>query len=96
VAPLPQPPADGARVADRRLLGAVFANAKAIAATMGPGALDSGVPVPLAGGNPVVGLFLSEAWGELAPDAFYAEIVDSGAVPGAAAMRLRDRVVLNE
>ena len=52
--------------------------------------------VPLASGASSVPLFLTEAVGELAPDALYAEVVDSAAVSGARPLVLRDRVVLSE
>mgnify|MGYP002622174714 FL=1 len=93
-APLPAPPADSPRASDRRLLSAAVANCGAIAATLGAGALSDGRSLPLAGGDAVLHLFFSEALGELAPNAFYAEIVDPKAIAGPAPARVRDRVVL--
>lgn len=93
---LPQAPFDPARIADRRLLGAVVANCAAIEAAFGGVPLDGSTPVPLAGGDRVINLFLSEAVGELAPNAIYAEIVTPAAIPAVAAVRPRDRIVLRE
>jgi hypothetical protein len=94
--PLPAPPADSPRASDRRLLSAAVANCGAIAATLGAGALTDGQALPLARGDAVLHLFLSEAVGELAPNAFYAEIVDPKAIVGPTPVRVRDRVVLHE
>ncbi|RMD61891.1 MAG: hypothetical protein D6826_08725, partial [Alphaproteobacteria bacterium] len=91
---LPQPPFDPARRPDRRLLGAVVVNCNAAAAS-GVVALERG-GVPLAGHDPVVNLFLSEAAGELAADHLYLEIVPAAAIDGVPALRRRDRVVLRE
>ena len=91
-----QPPADSPRVGDRRLLGALVANCGAIAADLGADALTGAAPLPLAGGASAVNLFLTEAVGELAPDALYAEIVAPEAVAGAKPLVAADRVVLRE
>lgn len=93
---LPQAPADSPRASDRRLLGAVVANCRAIAAGFGAQALTDGQAVPLASGMSNVTLFLNEAAGELAPDALYVEIVDPTAIAGTRPLVLRDRVVLSE
>ena len=93
---LPQPPADSPRATDRRLLGALVVNCSAVTAALGAEALTGAGPVPLAGGTPALHLFLSEAVGELAPDALYAEIVAPQAITGAPALVARDRVVLRE
>lgn len=95
-APLPAPPADSPRASDRRLLSAAVANCGAIAATLGVNALTNGQALPLAGRDTTLHLFLSEAVGELTPNAFYVEIIDPKAIAGAVPARVRDRVVLVE
>ncbi len=95
-AALPQAPADSPRAADRRLLGAVVMNCQAIATAFGAGVLSTEAVLPLASGTSTLNLFLSEAVGELAPGALYAEIVGPAAVTGAPPLVSRDRVVLSE
>ncbi|MFQ5772982.1 MAG: pilus assembly protein TadG-related protein [Kiloniellaceae bacterium] len=95
-APLPQPPAGAPGVPDRRLLGALVANCRALAAAFGGVGKSGGEPLPLAGTDPAVNLFLTEAVGELAADAFYAEIVAPAALDEAGALGVRDRIVLYE
>ncbi len=95
-AALPQAPADSPRAADRRLLGAVAANCQAIVTAFGANALRGDRVLPLASGTPTLSLFLSEAVGELAPDALYVEILGSRAVTGTPPLVTRDRVVLSE
>jgi len=92
---LPQAPADSPRAADRRLLGAVVANCQAIATAYGAGVLRTGAALPLASGTSTINLFLSEAVGELAPDALYAEFVGP-TVTSAPPLVVRNRVVLSE
>ncbi len=95
-ASLPQAPADSPRASDRRLLGALVANCRAIVAAFGSDALRGAGTVPLAGGAPTLSLFLSEAVGELAANAIYVEIVGPQAVGAAPPLVARDRVVLRE
>lgn len=95
-AALPQAPADSPRAADRRLLGALVVNCQAIAAAFGASVFSGEAVLPLASGASTLSLFLSEAVGELAPGALYAEIVAPAAVTGAPPLVTRDRVVLSE
>ena len=93
---LPQPPATDPRVPDRRLLGGVVVNCGALART--GRAIEDVVDLHagLARPDPVVTLFLTEAMGELAPDAVYAEIVGPAAIKGPPVAVSRTRIVLNE
>ena len=95
-ASLPQPPATDPRVPDRRLLGGVVVNCGALAHS--GRAIEDVVDLHagLARPDPVVTLFLTEAMGELAPDALYAEIVGPAAIDGPPVAVSRTRVVLNE
>ncbi len=65
-------------------------------AAFGVEAFSTEPVLPLASGTSTLSLFLSEAVGELAPGAFYAEIVGPAAVTGAPPLVSRDRVVLSE
>ncbi|MFQ5467477.1 MAG: hypothetical protein ACE5DS_05005, partial [Kiloniellaceae bacterium] len=89
-ASLPLAPFDPARDGDRRLLGALVVNCGAVAAA------PAGLGVPLAGGDPAVALFLSEAAGELSPDLLYGEFVAPSAIGGPPPLKVRDRLVLRE
>ena len=62
------------------------------------GARDGAVDLRAAPARPgaAVNVFLSEAVGELASDAWYGEIVDPAAIAGQPAVIGRDRVVLSE
>ena len=81
---------------DRRSIGIAIGNCNAMIDAGGGIGKNKNKPLPLAGTNPAVNVFLSEAIGELTDNAWYGELIDPAGADGAnlTSVNLVDRIVL--
>ncbi len=88
------PPVD-ATTPDRRIIGVAVGNCNALIVAKGGIGKNKNKPLPLASGDSAVNIFLSEAMGELDPNAFYGELVSPVGTGGnLTSVNLVDRIVL--